>query len=834
LNLERRTLSIETENRVETGRVAQELRPEHWLTPGRFALVLGLLVFASFGAVLVGGRTFIIRDYGMFSYPVAFFQRQCFWRGELPLWNPYNHCGLPFLAQWNTLALYPPALIYLLFPLGWSLSFFCLGHLFWGGLGMYYLARRWTGDSWAGGLAGVIFSFNGLMLNFLMWPSHVATFGWLPWVLWLGPEGWRAGGRKWVWGVGAAAMQMLAGGPETILFTWFLLGLFLVCGLPGREVQNPKSKVQSPKSGEQSELLQTQVPDSGLGISDFKFDISNWSIRAGDVVRFIGMGLMVGVICAVQLLPFLQLLAHSQRDAGYASSSHDYSLPFWSWANFLVPLFRTIPTDQGVYFPDGQYWTSSFYGGIGTVLLAAVAVLRVRDRRAWLLMGMVLAALVMALGNSKGSFLYHMLLSRVPAIGFVRYPVKFVILVLAVAPLLAAMGWTALQAIPSSPAGLFPRRRSGAEPHAVGSHAGPGLFEWGCGLVLLTFVGLAVALDWNSTLHENARQVTLLNGVTRALVVVLALMVASAFMKTHGGWRTILGCALIFIFWVDFRTQMPDQNPTASPSAFSPGWTRANADSPQPVFGRSRGMITAAAQDALGQHPLRDLKMNLLRNRLAVRVDCNILDETPQIDGFFSLAPGEAFRLARLPLTKPEVEFPALLDFLGVSQITTVGSNLDFVRRTTVMPMVTAGQQPVFADDRGAFDACSQTNHDFWQTVLLPLEAQGVVTARPQPTARIVEAKVANQRLSIQTETPAPSLVVISQSYYPAWRAYLDGQPARLWRANYAFQAVEVPAGQHHIELRYEDRALVEGATLSVLGLIMLGWVGWRRPRREA
>ena len=38
-----------------------------------------------------------------------------------------------------------------------------------------------------------------------------------------------------------------------------------------------------------------------------------------------------------------------------------------------------------------------------------------------------------------------------------------------------------------------------------------------------------------------------------------------------------------------------------------------------------------------------------------------------------------------------------------------------------------------------------------------------------------------------------PSLVVAAQTFYPCWKASVDGQPARLWRANYAFQAVQVP-----------------------------------------
>ena len=161
------------------------------------------------------------------------------------------------------------------------------------------------------------------------------------------------------------------------------------------------------------------------------------------------MGILVALICAAQLLPFLELLAHSQRDSGYGST-HDWSMPFWGWANFLVPLFRTSPTAQGVFLQNGQYWTSSYYAGIGTVLLAAVAVWRVRDWRVRVLAGAAVPGPGSGLGRQQPA------LSRAcalcfPGLGFVRYPVKFVILVLALAPLLAAFGFAALAA--QAPAG---------------------------------------------------------------------------------------------------------------------------------------------------------------------------------------------------------------------------------------------------------------------------------------------------------------------------------------------------------------------------------------------
>jgi len=69
--------------------------------------------------------------------------------------------------------------------------------------------------------------------------------------------------------------------------------------------------------------------------------------------------------------------------------------------------------------------------------------------------------------------------------------------------------------------------------------------------------------------------------------------------------------------------------------------------------------------------------------------------------------------------------------------------------------------------------------------------------------------------IGLEVEATGPSLVVIAQAYYNSWHAYVDGQRVPLWRANHAFQAVEVPSGRHEIQLRYEDWGFYAGAILS-------------------
>jgi hypothetical protein len=255
---------------------------------------------------------------------------------------------------------------------------------------------------------------------------------------------------------------------------------------------------------------------------------------------------------------------------------------------------------------------------------------------------------------------------------------------------------------------------------------------------------------------------------------------------------------------------------------------------PEPKLGASRAMLSPAALTFLRYNPTANLEETYLRNRLAIRVNCNLLDELPQIDGFFSLTPREVFRITALPYDQPERSFPGLLDFLGVAQATTTGSSLDWAPRPSAMALVTTGQQPVFADDRAAFDALSQTNLDLRRIVFLPADARRSISATRQTAARVLDTQFANQSISIHTEAPAVTMVVISQTHYPAWKAYVDGRPVRIWRANYAFQALEVPAGRHQIQLVYEDKKLLTGAVLSGVGLLVCAALWWRMCRAPA
>ena len=54
---------------------------------------------------------------------------------------------------------------------------------------------------------------------------------------------------------------------------------------------------------------------------------------------------------------------------------------------------------------------------------------------------------------------------------------------------------------------------------------------------------------------------------------------------------------------------------------------------------------------------------------------------------------------------------------------------------------------------------------------------------------------------------------------YHNWKARVDGKAVPLWRANYAFQAVEVPAGRHEVTLVYGDK-------MFWIGTLLAAWAG--------
>src|SRR5204863_2144226 len=112
------------------------------------------------------------------------------------------------------------------------------------------------------------------------------------------------------------------------------------------------------------------------------------------------------------------------------------------------PLFHTHISHHDVFYQYDQDWTASYYAGIGTLALALLAAWRLREGRVWLLAVVAGLSLILALGDAGH---LHLWLRRViPALGFARFPVKFVMLAIFIIPLLAAYAVSRYQSLPAA------------------------------------------------------------------------------------------------------------------------------------------------------------------------------------------------------------------------------------------------------------------------------------------------------------------------------------------------------------------------------------------------
>lgn len=104
------------------------------------------------------------------------------------------------------------------------------------------------------------------------------------------------------------------------------------------------------------------------------------------------------------------------------------------------------------------------------------------------------------------------------------------------------------------------------------------------------------------------------------------------------------------------------------------------------------------------------------------------------------------------------------------------------------------------------------------------LQNKDFSNADQQATIALQESPNKNPDLKIyKTKSTTAQLCVFSEIYYKeGWKAYIDGKEAPILRANYVLRALEVPAGEHTIELRCEPDTLKTFNIINLIGSILI------------
>jgi hypothetical protein len=328
---------------------------------------------------------------------VAFgaYQYRRFAAGEIPLWNPYNNGGLPFIADTQAAVFYPPRLATIALSKlagGWTyhaLELEMTAHVLAYSLLMYALVRRLTrdhvGSVFGAFVAAVVASYGGFLSSYP--PLQLAILEaaiWLPLAVWGVLEATRGECVRFRWlaltGL-ALGLSWMAGHPQTSLFLTYLLVAYL-----GWRTYEQKRR---------------------------------WTVFVQGTLLF---GVIAAGVAAVQLLPGLEYLGHTTR-AGLGFDAKGNGLLFQDIVQFIFP---------GIIGP----WSPLYVGIVGL----ALAVFAIWRRAPGALFWGIVALVGLAVSVGANSAVYHALYNLAPGMRFLRGQERAAFLVANSLAILAGLG----------------------------------------------------------------------------------------------------------------------------------------------------------------------------------------------------------------------------------------------------------------------------------------------------------------------------------------------------------------------------------------------------------
>ena len=516
-----------------------------------------------------------------------------------------------------------------------------------------------------------------------------------------------------------------------------------------------------------------------------------------------------GLLAAVQILPSLELTRLSLRaDIAYQESTQFALAPVGLLA-LLIPHF--FGENSQNYW--GSWTTTEVFGYAGILpLILAVAALRLRrakDTRFFLWIGIL--GILLSLGEA--TVLQGWLYRFVPGFDKVRAPGRFLVYFDLSIAILAAQGLDALRETRSRTLVVLRQLRAGT---GVATMAALGI-----GLP----VGYAILLTHQ---HEDAVIFHRLEVAVSGITVMALLLVASlALLFAKRRWRPGFACMAIALVALDLGS---------SGYSFNPAYQDVTAPFRQdailnalPADRASYRVDTATNVD--------DIFPPDLPNIGRVQSVWGVFNPVVVAD-YYSFwkeyIPGRESQLydllgARFLIAKKDTPLPAKFQAVFTDdKLMNVYQNPDALPRAFVVGQTLGGSHAQ------ALQTIRAPEFHPNQVAVLEGGPGGGAAAGPWPATVVSQT---DNELQIATDAPQAGALVVSNISYPGWQASVDGQPAVLYRADYLFQGLAMPAGRHDVRLRFNPPILRLGALISgtawiaALAIIVLALL--RKKERE-
>jgi hypothetical protein len=727
--------------------------------------------------------------------------------GELPLWCPHMFAGSPFVHDIQVAMFYPPHLLLLALPeeaVGPVVSWFVVLHVLLAGWLMYAYACHRGLPPLPAFIAGVGFMFGGRWLMHLLGGGHYILIGlaWLPLVL----IGWeRAIQRRGpLWGLLAGvafALLTLSTQPQ-----WtFYAGIFMALWTFGLVLEEREQR---------------------------------WAA----FFRWAGYGLSILAVtvglAAIQLLPTLEAAGQSSRAGGVGTEDIlaggvRVLLFLFGWPQSSEP-FNLAWEDRGGL---GPFWVTM---AIWAVLLRLA---KVRYEA-----GVCLFLMLFAMG---GAILFQPL----PGFNLFRQPARMMVLVSFPIAWLAAVG-TEVLFKPDRLSELEKARcwrwflrvfaamvllRAGyvVRLWLQGKEVGPDYYL--IGLFSVCVVLWSVVKDPFSMLRAERRWAWVGLLIADVCFVVLTLPRTEEQDRVYtippsvqfvADRKEDLGRVLDRDLVEDGRVTAAPLG-SGAPLALLTGIDAVRGYSPLDVR-RYREFLAMIANE---DQPLRALEskftypvirdFDIVNKQLA-----DLLGILYEIEPFGSLPSYQTLSPNKRRKVVAKDNSAAVYDFLGGGQQSLkpayVVENSQSLPRAFVVPEARA--LPARED---LLQTLKETN--FLEVVYLEdWEDEHDTPARKRKLHEVTKLSYQPNRIRFEVDGQTPGFLVLTDVWFPGWKCRVSGEEVNVYRANYAFRTVKVPAGKHVVEfcfepLSYQRGRIITFATLAIVlvlsaGLLLVRW----------
>ena len=499
--------------------------------------------------------------------------------------------------------------------------------------------------------------------------------------------------------------------------------------------------------------------------------------------------LIAVALSAIQLLPTALLALSSHRGRGLTNTN--WAIDTTGLLNLVHPGYQAH-INRGSEYPRVAPFFMSYHVGLAIAAMAITAVWINRKNKLVLALTFV-SLLWTGLAYGPDSPVVRPIITNTPILNQFRLPIKYIAGLVLGLHLLACFDWTVVS-----------RRRSYA-----------------------TFLGLAALFAGTLVLTRGDQSGRLLLRALYAFAV-LGLLRFVAPTRLSATIQVLLLSALVMADGLSAsRRIIPSVPVSTSTSPYARLQLEAQLKAVPPPEQHRIGpdpAFTERSPTLTNYHQLLKAKRSVALYNTALNQGLSCYNGFPSLTTSFS----DYWTCTQRDAQKTNVlQCERMLDFEGVSYIANT-TNLTWASRPQAMPIVYAGQAVKEGTSSEALTIFQDARFDPRRLVILPIGSH--IDANADRTANATVEQFSAHYWRIATQATKTTVLTVAQTWYPHWKATINGTPTVIHRANVTFQAIVIPPGNNIVELRYIDPLFRIGAGISLLTVLAsLAWLGYCR-----